>query len=200
MQEMQSSNCRRYCVAKMWVVSVMLLLSAAVFTANAHRIEPSAAVPAHLAGDALQVNNLNFQTIAEFNWFHLEFLDVHWVAGCDFFTLGFTLSLVSVIATYIEFHDYLLMYIVHFQLWLHRHFPNSIVFVSISVEKFIESTNKTDYYRSTLDTHLSLDHFFFVIWEGNIGAKQPKKYQLDRFTLLCNTSPNLWIFYYKNFV
>lgn len=60
MQEVQSSNCRRYCVAQMWVVSVILLLTTAVFSVSAEQIELSAAsaARAHFTGDGLQVSNL----------------------------------------------------------------------------------------------------------------------------------------------
>lgn len=57
MQEMQSSNCRRYGImAQMWVVSAILLLTIAVFTINAEQhIEPSEH-RAYFAGDGLQVS------------------------------------------------------------------------------------------------------------------------------------------------
>lgn len=58
MQEVQSSNCRRYCVDQMWVVSVILLLTTAVFSVSAEQIELSAAPRAHFTGDGLQVSNL----------------------------------------------------------------------------------------------------------------------------------------------
>lgn len=62
MQEMQSSNCRRYGImAQMWVVSVILLLTTAVFTINAEQqhIELSSVPRAHLADDGLQVSKFS---------------------------------------------------------------------------------------------------------------------------------------------
>lgn len=62
MQEMQSSNCRRYGImAQMWVVSAILLLTIAVFTINAEQhIEQHA----HFTDDGLQVSTFLYHKIS----------------------------------------------------------------------------------------------------------------------------------------
>ncbi|XP_055323853.1 uncharacterized protein LOC129578779 isoform X4 [Sitodiplosis mosellana] len=55
MQEMQSSNCRRYGImAQMWVVSAILLLTIAVFNINAEQHIELSVPRAHFADDGLQ--------------------------------------------------------------------------------------------------------------------------------------------------